>query len=354
MLPATPANRTLFELAISEATALSASMRARALFGWPRFQDNLHVYRAALLTCHCDARQADQLGTLFAAAEMMLSDHSIDSDSAAAHIEDFKDALRQYQEEDEELSNARRCYSTLLTTHIEPWRGGSKNTIGRVIQLARGTGRADERRALVGYGLRLETNAGGKPELWVANQHRGLEGIFKGTAWGDGAWRRALLQLSGVVPGDRSMSFDGDRSRFVIVPEPWLPEAASEAAPDAWPLACPMSGALTFRALGGGSLTPALCQLRRPCARRVALAGTRLVARSELPEFIGQTCARPKRDRRHRVHGQRSPVGRHHERPARVRNRQPNVRCDRPAFAQLETRPSACVEREPQRRAGVG
>jgi energy-coupling factor transporter ATP-binding protein EcfA2 len=225
MLAADPSNKSAVEQAIAATEERSPALRRRALEGWPRFNDNLQVYRQALIEAQCDARQADQLGTLLAAASMMLADDAIDSDSATLLVERLGPVIRSYREEDEELSNARRCLGALMTAQIEHWKGGSKSTIGRLVQLARDPSCGSERQALRVYGLRLETNLDGRHELWIANQHGGLDRIFGGTAWADGGWRRALEQLGGdVVAGDLPRQFDGHKSRFIVLPEGYLPE----------------------------------------------------------------------------------------------------------------------------------
>lgn len=233
MLTADPANKAAVEQAIIDAGAISPALRRRALEGWPRFLDNLQVYRQALIEAQCDARQADQLGTLLAAASMMLADDAIDSDSAALLVDKLGSVIRTYREDDEELSNARRCLGTLLTAGIDHWKSGSKSTLGRLVRLAREPTREQEREALKDYGLRLETNLDGKQELWVANQHGGLERIFASTEWEKGGWRRALEQLGDdVVPGDKPRGFAGAKTRFIVLPELYLPEIEKPVAPE--------------------------------------------------------------------------------------------------------------------------
>lgn len=234
MLPADPANKAAVEAAIAETEALAPRLLARALIGWPRFQENLAVFRAALIDARCDARQADQLGTLFAAAEMMLSDDAIDAEGAFGLVDALNDVITEYRELDEELSNARRCLSALMTAQIDHWKGGNKSTLGRLVQLARDPTRTQERDALRVYGLRLETAADGiAQELWVANQHRGLERVFAGTIWANGSWVKALRQLRNPRPfeGAKPMQFDGHKSRFTVIPERHLPEKPPPAPP---------------------------------------------------------------------------------------------------------------------------
>lgn len=222
MLAASAGNLPAVEQAIAAAEKLSPLLRARALEGWPRFQDNFAVFRQALIDAKCDSRQADQLGVLLAAAEMMASDAAIDSDSAAARVLELNDAILEYRDEDREQSNARRCWMWLVTTQIEHWRGGSKSTIGRLIEQARG-GEQQAADALRVYGLRLN-QLEGVHELWVANQHRGLDKVFERSPWRRGGWKKALLRLPGAFKGDAPQQFDGPKSRHIVVPERHLPD----------------------------------------------------------------------------------------------------------------------------------
>lgn len=234
MLAANPDNLSKVEQAIAEAEKLSPALRARALLGWPRFLANLQVFRQALVDAKCDARQAMQLGTLFAAAEMMTSDAPIDSDSAATQIADLAAVIQEYREIDEELSNARRCWHQLLSYQVDHWKSGAKSSISRIIGLARDPedGKA-ARDALPVYGLRLETLSDGTTqELWVANVHPGgLGKIFAGTDWANGGWGRALKDLPGAEVGEKAGNFLGVKSRFTVIPAKLLPDKPPRAPP---------------------------------------------------------------------------------------------------------------------------
>jgi hypothetical protein len=158
---------------------------------------------------------------------MMLSDEPIDSDSAKVVIDQLREVIAAYRQDDEELSNARRCLGVLMSTQIEHWQGGAKSTIGRLVQLAREENGAEARKTLSSHGLRLRLPRVDKGEtaleLWVANQHRALDKVFAGTDWASGGWTRALKELEGSSAGADSAWFDAYRSRYVRVPEEYLP-----------------------------------------------------------------------------------------------------------------------------------
>jgi len=254
---ADPNNRAKVLGAIEDTAQLSAKLRARALRGWGRFGENLHVYRAALIAQNCDARQADQLGTLLAAAEMMLSDEAIDADSAADEIAALKPVIQEFIVLGAELSNGRQCYGALMSAQIEHWKGGVKSTVGRLVEMARDPTAGDARAALAVHGLivdEMEDVVGetdeGRPiravrrdnggrgailqQLVIANQHDGLKRIFRGTPWENGAWRRALLQLPKAEAGDPRLgpkSFAGYKSRWIALPERYLPDKPAPEPP---------------------------------------------------------------------------------------------------------------------------
>jgi len=161
---------------------------------------------------------------------MMLSEQIVDSDSAEEQIRKLGPNLREYLDADAEEANGARCLNALLTYPVEHWKG-SKSTIGRLIELARRQDRKDERDALRTYGLSLDEKKGTairtRP-LLVANHHRGLESIFKGTPWADDAWKDALLEIDGVERSKNSRQFCGTKQRFVIIPAAMLPELAAD------------------------------------------------------------------------------------------------------------------------------
>jgi len=210
------------ESIIEQCAALSAALRARAIAGFDRFLENRSLYRAALVAAACDARQTEQLGTLLAAADMMLHDDPIAPDRLSASIDEIRALITAMIEEDAEDSDAAQCLATLLTRQIDHWRGGAKSTIGHLVSLGRHPDHPDERRALRVYGLRLELQGDFGVHLLVANRHEGLSAIFRDTRWRNGGWRRALLRLMDAHVRDTPANFDGYKSRCVVIPEQWL------------------------------------------------------------------------------------------------------------------------------------
>lgn len=234
------------DAAIAAATQQSAALRARAIFGWSRFCDNFTAYRRALVAKGCDARQADQLGTMLAAAEMMLSDETAMSDTVEEDITELLPLVTSLVLEDDDESDPLQCWSVLMTRQVEHWLGGSKSTIGRLIHSGLAETEYGARNALRVYGLRLDMpferaadapNRDEPPRLLVANQHEGLKQIFRDTRWRDGGWRRSLLRLEGTMKAPEPVQFDGYKSRCIIVPARYLPHPPPPVPPGGDPLA---------------------------------------------------------------------------------------------------------------------
>lgn len=229
--PADASNGARVKGAIDWAAKASGVLRERALCGWPRFQRNFAIYRAAILEMECDGarpdgRQADQVGTLLAASDMMLHDEPIDALAARETVDIYRDYIFGIMGQDEEESDARQCFGHLMTSQVESWERGSKLNIGQLLEEAIEPGSAPERQrqTLRIHGMAVifdqTTQA---PILLVANRHGGLARIYRETRWKDGGWKRALGRLRGVEPFDRAVTFAGWQSRCIAIPANHLP-----------------------------------------------------------------------------------------------------------------------------------
>lgn len=237
--PADPANGGRADSAIAWATAASGVLRQRALCGWSRFLENFAVYRAAILELEegghrPDGRQADQLGTILAAGDMMLLDQPIDAVTAREVVLDYKDYILGIMGQDEEESDARQCLGHLMTSQVESWERGSKLNIGQLVEEAIDADSAHDRQrqALRMHGLAIVFDPLSKlPILLVANKHGGLSRIYATQRWKDGAWKRALCRLPGVEAYEKLVSFAGWTSRCIAIPADHLPEPRAPAQP---------------------------------------------------------------------------------------------------------------------------
>lgn len=232
LVPPDPENAERLPEALDFVGALAPRFFARAIAGWARFPDNLAVFRQALLETACDGRQADQWGTLLAGAETLLEDRVIDSDSAAALVDELAPLLRTLRDEQSEESDARQCLRAILTSHVDHWKGGARSTLGAMLIRGMETNEIETRLALRTYGLRLELSAPEHPDLAgitapylvVANGHEGLSALMRSTRWPSGAWSRALRRLDGALPTPRAVRFDGAQMRGTVIGAEHLPE----------------------------------------------------------------------------------------------------------------------------------
>jgi hypothetical protein len=255
------------EAAFARAAELSCRLRGRALLGWGRYRDNLARYHATLVAAGCDTRQADQLGALLAASEMMLADEVVTHDTATVMVEKLRPMIRRMIAVEQEDSDARQGLTRLLTSPVDNWRGGDRSTVGGLIE--RASEHAMEQdgveadKALLNIGLRLETKPPptpeamlekarlralsktpprildlvdeadilrdwaalqhlGSPYLVVANRHEALSRIFEGSRWPEG-WPRMLQRLEGAAVTPIPVRFRGDQARGVIVHAMHLP-----------------------------------------------------------------------------------------------------------------------------------
>ena len=222
MLAANGANRAKAIAAVAAAASSSSALRARAIDGWQVFLEDLVIYHDELMAAGCDPRQADKFGTLLAAAEMMLSDETVDREAAAGEVATLAAAIAEMIAEDKESSDAQQCFTTMMTRQVEHWQGGSKSTIGRLVQGGLDSVNQAARDALKVYGLRLDLNSG-NPRLLVANMHEGLRAIFRDTRWREGGWKSSLLRLDGASIGAEPVRFDGHKSRCIVIPAAHLP-----------------------------------------------------------------------------------------------------------------------------------
>jgi hypothetical protein len=148
MLPSIAAHEGQARAAVARAAEHSAGLRARALYGWPRFEANLAWLRAALIARGCSGRQADQLGGLLAASAMMLEDQPIDAGIAADLAESVVPLIETMHAEEADGSDALRCWRTLATKQVNAWRGGDIQTVGSLLLAAQSASGEEARRTL--------------------------------------------------------------------------------------------------------------------------------------------------------------------------------------------------------------
>ncbi len=202
-------------------TALGPAFYARMIEGWPRLFQNLAAFDAAIAALGRRVRVRDQVGTLLACAETLLSDEPIDQTAADDLVRgmDIAAIADKHPEEDHEL-----CVNHLMSSAPE-WRAGRHETIGEILEQAHSEMGEEARKALKAQGLKLlDTNFrdwhGSERAMWlaVANHHQGLKRIFVDTRWKDGVWAQALKRVPAARSAPRPLDFAGAVSRAVLLP----------------------------------------------------------------------------------------------------------------------------------------
>ncbi len=217
----------------------SAALRARALDGAGRFKAMLRLYKAALLRLNCDGRQADQLGSLIAGKQMLLSDDLPSEAEALAEVSRFAVLIADVQADDSH-GEGEECLTFLLSSPVDLWRSGQRQTVAELIiqacDMSDATGRMAAAQTLGTIGLKVVGWAEpGKARVLVAHQHRGLDRLFQGTRWEGSARRTALGYLPGVSAWRQPERFAGVQSRCLCLPPALMPrpdDQHAQAPPD--------------------------------------------------------------------------------------------------------------------------
>ena len=210
-----------------ELAEIGAGLRRRLLDHWPRMQDLLQAWRAALEAGGHDGRGADVYGTLLACADLALSDVGPSADDVEIWCEHL-DALTLAADYDD-AGDHDRCLQHLLTSVIDPWRNGALRTIADWLSEAAGRGKPDgslgdpasAKNALETHGLKV-TSREGYHFLAVATNHQGLSRIFKGTKWegqsgAPGGWNQSLQRVPRAAKGG-PLRFNGVNIRVTLLP----------------------------------------------------------------------------------------------------------------------------------------
>lgn len=215
-----PSDRRTPDVSRPRLRALGARLLRRAIDGWPRLPTALEQYRIGLKAVGHEGRSSEVFGIALAAADVVLSDDLVDSDSAAelAAQLDFATLL----EAEDDLSDEQSWLGRLLTSVIPLDGTGPRNTVAAWLRRAvephggselfspqeaehfRQIDRQEADRVLGQYGIKvIRPKAGGAPtEFAVANHGAGLERLHEGTHWAGrsgsiGGWKAAAAELDG-------------------------------------------------------------------------------------------------------------------------------------------------------------
>jgi len=200
----------------------------RALAGLPRFHDNFVAIRTAILAHGCAPRLADQIGTILAARDMMLSDRPSDPRAAIDSIPWLIVTAAEAAADD----GPHAALAHLLASPSEITHGGEKPSIGRLVhQALHDQVPIEARRQLGEHGLRVAPMLAGVPGstvLYVANAHPRLTRIFEGTQWNSGRWRDDLRRLPGAMNPPNPERIGHSKVRCTAIPAALLPPLRPE------------------------------------------------------------------------------------------------------------------------------
>lgn len=220
---------------------VGAQLRRRMVDGWVRWPATFAWFRDQLGQVGHSKRGQDQLGTLLASAYLLLFD-GMPEGEAMDWVRDLK--ASELAEIDDDARDEERCMTHLLTYSIDPFRNGTRSSIGQWIRRAAGWEHGHDaheaNRMLQGYGLRVRMARAPNERdvLLVANYHRELALLFQGTHWGGrsgsmGVWVQAMRRLYGADRAGASVYFGGATSKATSVPLTSI--LADDTSPDPLP-----------------------------------------------------------------------------------------------------------------------
>jgi hypothetical protein len=216
------------EAELARLRALAPQLWSRALNGLSRFRANLTALRAELLGRGCVPRLADQVGTILAAREMMLSDEAL-SDGAAHDLADDFRWLVQTEEEQREDGGPQAALNHILQSTADITWGGEHPTFGRLIRQALADTETSRQanEALQEHGLmvaKYPKRGDGPLRLYVADKHPRLAKVFVGTQWAGGRWKDDLRRLPGAEQPPDPQWIGPAKPRCVVLPNELLPQ----------------------------------------------------------------------------------------------------------------------------------
>jgi hypothetical protein len=200
--------------------ALGARLLRRAIDGWPHFAATRAQYRIALRAAGHEGRSVELFATTLAAADVVLSDDPVDSDSAAELAAQL-DAKTLLEGEDD-LSESELWLRWLLSIVIPLDGTGRRETIATWLRqaiapadedgtlLLPGPGgklwpiQIEADRVLAQYGVKvIRPKAGLVTKFAIANHGAGIERIHASTRWAGrsgavGGWKPAARGLEGA------------------------------------------------------------------------------------------------------------------------------------------------------------
>lgn len=220
--------------AIETVRAEAPALWARAISGWPRFLETLAAYRDHLIKAGCTARAADQLATLASGRDLLLRSDVPDAGALNHAVERLAPLIAAARAESKE-GEGFNCWTHLITSPVDLLRPGEKRTVGDLLKEALTTDETIARQTLEAIGIKIAYRGSSRLVL-VANNHGGLERIFKDTRWASKGWCVALRYLDGAraYPNEQLNEsvprFGVSRQRATAIPATLVTEEEAGAA----------------------------------------------------------------------------------------------------------------------------
>jgi hypothetical protein len=192
--------------------AMGAGIRARLIAQWSRWPEALTAWRADLEAAGCSPRQQDQYGTLLAMYDLLTGDEAMPADMRRDLAAPF--SASRLDADAHVPTNAEAMLSFFLSTPIEVFRGGNRQTVRTVLEAAVPVAPADgqphpvtaaaAREALREHGI-IVSGPPAEAMIGLPNQHAALARIFEQSQWrgepgASGGWSQAMKRLGGAMP----------------------------------------------------------------------------------------------------------------------------------------------------------
>jgi hypothetical protein len=227
------------KIAEKEMNELGRKLRRRLFDRWPDLFPTIEAFRDGLINAGLKGSFGDQTGVLLAIGELLLHDGPVVQDMIDGIAQEIAAEHKRDGMSEDELGDADRCLSHLLTSAVDVFRNGARKTVAQWVgeacdnQVKVGVldERAEAQTVLQGYGMRvidlapkLEDGSTGVRGRWlaVANSHQGLAQVFQNTHWAGrsgtlGVWSQTLRRVTGALTHS-GLRFSGHQSRAVLVP----------------------------------------------------------------------------------------------------------------------------------------
>jgi len=218
-LPGGAEDRNAVKKAVRDMAGIGPALRGRVISEWDRFADILELFHDALTDRGHGTRAADQIGTLLALSELLISDGIPDAVDIQITAEMFDPEEMAALADD--ASDHDRCLDHLLTSTLPTIRRNEARVVSSYLATVIKTNDMDDHNALRGCGITV-TEIGGRRFLAVSNSHQQLAQIYAGTHWAarsgsSGGWMQALRRIEGATAHKDPVRFGSIKQRATLI-----------------------------------------------------------------------------------------------------------------------------------------